>query len=290
LGLILIVMVPVTLWVLRKQTTRALEYIAIFSAGFAVVYVGIWQIHFSTATHIEPLLPDNGYYQASAEYKAILAAGAQNSPQSFPVMLRDSLKFVGHYSRGVPRLDLAKDDENGSPFFFWPVGARTINYRWETPNGSAYQYLTLVANPIAWGLGLFAVFAAAALLFASLVLPLKQKLRDPLFLGTMLALWICYMVAVSQLDRVMYLYHYFLPLMFSYILVGAVMMEIRLQGNKRMVMSLLCGVLIFAGFQAYRPFAFYEPMTDSAVARRAIFRLWELRCARCANDSPLVQH
>ena len=75
------------------------------------------QIHFSLGTTLQPQLPDNGYYRASASYKTILAKHLTSSPLSFPVMIADSMKFVGHYNGGVPRLDLCKSDENGSPFF-----------------------------------------------------------------------------------------------------------------------------------------------------------------------------
>lgn len=292
-SLILILLLPAAVVFLWKKKRMMGMFMGIAAMSFVIPYVAVWQTHFALGKTVVPELPDNGYYQASAEYKAILNEGATGNILNFPVMLRDSIKFVGHYQRGVPRLDLCKSDENGSPWFLWPVGGRTINYRWATSGGSAYRYLTLVANPAGWFLGLLGVVLAGALVLSEFFMGGKSLQQRTLLL-TFLALYCGFLAAVSQIDRVMYLYHYFMPLSFAWILFGIVVTEMHQLGGMKLTADrktwtlLACTALVFIGFQAYRPFAYYEPLLDKQVEHRNIVKVWELRCARCALESPLV--
>lgn len=259
-----------------------------------LAYVSVWQIHFSLGKKVIPELPDNGYYQASNELKAMLNTGKTDDFSSFPVMLRDHLKFGPHYTRGVPRLDLCKEDENGSPSYFWPFGARSINYRWAQENDNEYRYLYLQSNPIAWGIGLLSVVLSFVLLLAPLLFTVKEKLRHHFLLLTFFGLYCSYMFAVSRITRVMYLYHYFTPLLFSFILSALVVINIQRVGrlkvteDRRTVFMTILALLIFASFQFYRPLTYYEPLTDDAVKKRSVLQLWELTCVRCESLSWIV--
>lgn len=257
-------------------------------SGFLITYVAVWQIHFSIGKRVLPSLPDNGYYQASDTHKALLAAGKTN----FPLMLREHLGFLSHYAKGVPKLNLAKSDENGSPFFLWPFGARSISYRWETPDGSIYRYIYLQSNPVIWGLSLLGIMIAFALLATSVLVPnvsssMKYRTEIALWFG----IWLAYMLAVSQIGRVMYLYHYFIPLVFSFILFAYVFMELsqlgllKLTDTRKNWILLTFGILIFAAFHFYRAFTYYELISDASFKRRAFFPLWELKCVHCERES-----
>ena len=265
--------------------------------GFLFVFCSVWQIHFSVADRILPALPDGGYYQASEEYKAILTAGATSNPLAFATMMRDSQSFVGHYEAGVPRLDLCKMDENGSPYFFWPIGGRTINYRWETPNeGFHYKYLYLVPNPVVWGVGLLGLLFTLVIFLSSAFLSLKElpSRKTLLLLGSFALLYLGYMGAMSTLDRVMYLYHYFPPLLFSFFLFAISFFELKriagweLNHLRRTSILMVLAALIFVGFEFYRPLSHYEPISDAAFERRSIIRLWEMKCVHCEKESMLV--
>lgn len=270
---------------------RIAQFLSLSIAGFVITYVGIWQAHFIMGTKVIDSLPDGGYYQASEEYKTLI----NNKQVNTLLMMRENLSFLSHYAKGVPVLNLCKADENGSPFYFWPLGARSINYRWETPNGSYYQYITLQANPAIWGLSLVGILLGFVLLLGSWFVPGAKKLtyRNEILLWC--AMWLSYMIAVSQIDRVMYLYHYFLPLIFSFILTGYVFLELqqigvlKLTEAKKSWALLICGFLMFAGFHFYRPLTYYEPIDDFAFKRRMIFPLWDLRCVNCARQSKLAR-
>lgn len=301
-ALILILFVPFLVWKLwseghadpRVARQKIGRMLGAMSLAFAVVFCSVWYTHFAIGSIVNPVLPDQGYYQASEEYKVILNQGLTRSLSSFPVMLRDSLRFTSHYARGVPRLDLCKRDENGSPFYFWPLGARAINFRWETPEGTHYRYLYLQVNPMVWWMSFAAVLLAIGLLAAQLFFPLREPLRHRFLLTAFVTLYVCYMIAISQLDRVMYLYHYFPPLLFGFVICALVFLELRrfwtwefsAQGKK--IGLLLLSLLVFASFQFYRPLTYYQPLTDEQFKRRAFFGLWELSCVKCTKTSSLA--
>lgn len=284
----------VWLWTRVPSSRRSLTFMGILIVPFLIVYCSVWHMHFALGKTINAGLPDQGYYQASPEYRQLLAEGRTSSLLGFPAMLRDSLKYVTFYNRGAPRLDLCKTDENGSPPFFWPFGGRSINYRWETPDGQAYRYLYLQVNPVVWWAALAGVLVGAAFLVASWLLPPTRKLRNPLLLAVFVGMYVSYMLAVSTIDRVLYLYHYFIPLLFSFVVLGLVWEELQSFGKwtispqGRTIGALALAGLIFLSHQYYRPLTYYEPLTDAQVERRAIFPLWELHCVNCAKESPFV--
>lgn len=293
-GLIFILLFPAVVWRLLSDVRRIALFGFLSGFFFLLTYAGVWQIHFALGQRIVPELHSQGYYLASPEYKKILDEKKGGTLSAFPLELRDHLKFLPHYEKGVPRLDLCKPDENGSPWYFWPFGARTINYRWERADNEAIRYLYLQSNPLGWACGFLGVILSSFFLLSHVLLPTKEKLKHGFFMLLFLGLYVSYMVAVSQIDRVMYLYHYFIPLLFSYILFGLSILNLSRIGpavideNRRVLGMTVIGLLIFASFQLYRPFAFYEPITKGGVIRRAILPLWELTCVGCEKESMLV--
>ena len=294
LGLILILLLLPVLWKIMPHWKRALAFLGCFALPFLFVYCTVWEIHFALGRTVNPALPDAGYYQASEEYKTVLDTGRMGSLASFPVMLRDSWHFVSHYNGGAPRLDLCKEDENGSPVYFWPFGGRTINYRWETPEGERYSYLYLVPNPAVWWFAFAGLLLGCGLLASSVLCPPKKALKHRFLMGSLVAMYFSYMFVVSRIDRVLYLYHYFIPLFLTFIITALVFDELQTMGKKALhehgktAIALTLAALIFIGHQFYRPFSYYLPLTDAQFARRNIFNLWDLRCVNCPNENGLV--
>ncbi|MFH0770580.1 MAG: phospholipid carrier-dependent glycosyltransferase [Candidatus Peregrinibacteria bacterium] len=293
-GLILILLIPALLFVLWPRKHQFFTALPMILLGFFAVFCAVWWLHFSIGTSVSPTLSNSGYYEASAEYKAILGNGSTASLASFPILLRDSIAFVGKYNRGVPRLDLCKPDENGSPFYLWPFGGRSINYRWETPDGNVYRYLYLQVNPVIWWSATIGVFLAAAMFLLSFLVPFAFPLKNRLLIGTFLALYSGYMLTMARMTRVMYLYHYFVPLLFSFVLLALVLLELRQIGRwviteqRRTTVCFVLALFALLSFQFYRPFTYYEPMTDNQVMLRAMFPYWELHCVKCAKVSPVA--
>lgn len=293
-GLIFILLVPAALVRMYPDWKKISVFLGMSLIGFIVAFVAVWQIHFALGSRIVPELSNDGYYQASDQYKEILSDERNGSLASFPVMIRDSLTYITFYNQGVPRLDLCKPDENGSPAYFWPFGARSINYRWEKTADGAFRYLYLQSNPVAWLCGLLGVVLSAFFLLSRVLLPTGKPLKHGYLMLVFFGMYVSYMLAISQLDRVMYLYHYFIPLLFSFILFGLVIDTLetlgswRLTVNRKIVLMTIVGLSIFGAFQFYRPLTYYEPIRDDAFMRRALLPLWELTCVDCAKTSSLV--
>lgn len=293
-GLILLLLVPFILWHLAPDWRKIRSFALLGSLGFLLAYVGVWHTHFSLGSKIVATNNDKGYYQASKEYRAILEKGSNGSLLSFPTMMRDSWHYVSHYNGGVPKLDLCKTDENGSPFFYWPLGARSISYRWETPNGKIYRYLYLQSNPVIWLAGLLGIVLATMLLLSRIFNRSEERLKNPSMLLLVFLLYGCYMLAISQLSRVMYLYHYFLPLLFSFLLFALAYEEIRqifawsFTPSRKTTILLAFSAVAFMSFTYYSPLTYYQPLSDEAFQERNILRLWDLRCVNCKRDNPLL--
>lgn len=204
-------------------------------------------------------------------YAAYLHRERPLSPAVVLDASRDYLNFMFDDLKGVPRTD-----PNGSKPRVWPLGRGTINYRWDAIDGRT-AYVQLVGNPVGWYLGLAALLASAALI----VFWVSQALRragtargparpDPArraLIVMLLAQWLVYMGvhAYIGLERVMYLYHYFIALMMSYCLVPLVFAEAaeRWPVLRERQASIFAGmaVLLWAAFIFYAPLTFHWYLT-----------------------------
>jgi dolichyl-phosphate-mannose-protein mannosyltransferase len=292
-GLIFILLFPCVIYQLFPSTRKIVLFLSISVLSAIIAYVAVWHTHFSIAKTIVPELHTNGYYTSSEEYKSYLTTGTTSSLRHFGLMLRDSFAYMDQYEKGVPRLDLCKQDENGSPSYYWPFGARTINYRWEK-SGDDMRYLYLQSNPVGWACGLIGIVLAAFLLLTRVFNPTKEKLQHGFLLLVFYGLYVGYMIAISLIPRVMYLYHYFIPLLLSYILFVLAIINIRYVGrwkvdeNRRLLAMTFLAIAIFGAYQAYKPLTYYEPISGKSVERLSIVPLWELTCVGCTKVSPLV--
>lgn len=275
--------------------SRALKFICLFTLGAALCWLSVWQIHFYMGRTVVSTLDDQGYFYSSPRYREILEKDLPRGWMDFPQMLEDSLAFIKRHQAGVPKLNLCKADENGSPSFFWPIGARAINYRWESSGDGNYRYLYLQANPLVWWTGLLAVLMSWALLAASCFYPDGVVLKQRGHLLVFSAMYACYMLVMARLDRVMYLYHYFIPLIFSFILFALLLGEVgrlgRLRINLRhkqlgltLLASAVCGCFFF-----YAPLTYYWPLKHDSFKKRAWVSLWDLTCQGCPRTNRVCE-
>jgi dolichyl-phosphate-mannose-protein mannosyltransferase len=289
MGLILLLLLPATFIGILPHWRKAITALGLTSISFCLTFVAVWQIHFALISQMNPELPNKGYYEISSEYREILAEGQNRSLFSFPVMFRDAINYGTNYHQNVDELNLCDPDATGSPPLYWLVGAKAINYRWETPNGEDYRYLYLQSNPVIWGAGLLGVILSSAFFLTSLFLPVGNLFKNRFLLIVFLTLYWGYMIAISSIDRAMYLYHYFPPLLFSFCLFGLVVKEIpalgqwKLNERRRTLIVLFCITLILIAYWFYSPLTYYRPLTDAELERRAILPLWKLECVNCEN-------
>ena len=204
---------------------------------------------------------------------------------NFLTMLEKNIKYMSNYSKGVPRYNPCKKGENGSLAYGWAFGNKCINYRWEK-NGGKVKYLYLVPNPIIWLLGLIAMLCSFILVGAKYLygLPIKdKKLFDMITLFSFI--YLSYMFVITQLDRVMYLYHYFIPLIISLILLVLVFkyqFKEYIERKDKMVLSSIVIVVfsIMLTYYHFSPLTYYKAMDYREFSERIWFDHWQLKAIR----------
>jgi dolichyl-phosphate-mannose-protein mannosyltransferase len=249
------------------------------------VFFGIFYVHIATGTEVV----GNRTYKASSEYLDYLRKDETNSPAAFITGMKDHWRYMSEYADGVPRLDPCKPGENGSHAMGWPIGKKSINYRWDknTVDGVVQvRYMQLIGNPVVWLSVLAGVILSVGLLISRFVYGNKEK-DAPLFLwiSAFTTLYICYMVAILQIDRVMYLYHYLVPLVFGAInlsLVFAYIFRDEVVANNRhtMINAAVFALIVIGVFAFFSPFSYGFALTEDEFALRNWFGFWQLEVVR----------
>ncbi|MBN2895243.1 MAG: phospholipid carrier-dependent glycosyltransferase [Campylobacterales bacterium] len=245
-------------------------------AGLGAVAVFIFYLHFALGSTL-----GSNHYKASQEYQTILSEGKTASPANFGVMLRDNLVYMSDYSKGVPRYDACKKGENGSLAATWPFGNKSINYRWAKENGKV-SYLYLQANPMIWFAVVLAMITAFALLLGRFIFGLHVSNQRLFYLiGIFSAMYASYMITMFNIERVMYLYHYFIALFFGTFVLYLLFHYIFEEAIRRDSKVLYWAVLIFVAeilycFYLFAPFTYYQPLDTMEFYRRVWFSFWKL--------------
>lgn len=285
----------IAIWRLRSDRRRAIESALIMGAAALAVVVTVWEVHFMLARRVNPVLLENGYYvNPSNGARAFLASDRRLPLTELPALIRDALRYARWYDSARPPIDFCKPDEKASPFWMWPIGARAVAYWWDTAdNGRSFRYLYLQVNPVVWWTALGGVVIAVSLLIASAVAA-ARPLKNRFLLTVVTALYLGYFAPFPWIHGVMFLYHYFIPLILSFVLVALVDDEVMQLGRwpitiaqKRAVVAVwLVGAI--AVFWVYKPLTYYErPLTPADLQRRAILPLWDLRCVACPHTDGL---
>lgn len=249
-----------------------------FWLGGALVFVGAYYLHFRLGAKV---LGDR-YYQASTEYRQILETGNIQGLYPFVIALRDNLKYIPHYEGGVPKYDPCKAGENGSLPFAWPFGHKSINYRWEKTDGQV-RYLYLQGNPIIWFTGLAGVILASSLCLSRLVFHAAITNQRLFYLIKFLVVvyWV-YLGAMARIDRVLYLYHYFVPLLISLLLAFVLFLYLFEKAIARADRKILIGVILFVllilwSYRFFSPLTYYQPLSTEEFQARQWFDFWRLK-------------
>jgi dolichyl-phosphate-mannose--protein O-mannosyl transferase len=250
----------------------------LFLSAIALIFGGVYYVHAMLGQKVLA----NRYYAASNIYIQILADKQNADPLSFPIILRDNLHYISQYEAAVPKYKPNDPNENGSLPYTWPFGDKTINYRWETANGTT-KYLYLVGNPVIWFAGFVGIVAAVGLVIATLVLkrPIANK-KLFFIIVVLLALYIIYMCAVLPIQRVLYLYIYFIPLIFSLLLAFTMYIYIFEKAIQRRDKRLFIGTILFVlliilTYAFFSPLTYYQPLTRDQFLMRSWFSFWQMK-------------
>ncbi|MFT4075942.1 MAG: phospholipid carrier-dependent glycosyltransferase [Asticcacaulis sp.] len=164
-----------------------------------------------------------------------------------------------------------KTEPNGSQPVLWPFMAKAITYRWDF-DGKKTAYTHMLGNPVNWGLGLIGIVGAAVLIarrrFDRRETPdAEARARDYDRLEALFAMFMVFWTFHIYLGihRVMYIYHYFIGLALTFLLIALcfkiVARQVPLVAKYRF--GLLCGlsVLIACSYLFYAPLTYHQYMT-----------------------------
>lgn len=304
--LALILIIPVlalalSTWRRQRTLTGLTRSSLAFGLAALLTHGSVWQVHFLLGETIEPKLSGAGFYGASESLMQLHTEGKAGSFAAFPVYLTESLKFSGRYNAGVPKLNVCKVDENGSPWFFWPLGGKTIDYRREKLGPGLFRYVYLVPNIVGWASGFFGVLIWTALFCSRTFFPARagggQRIKGLGMPLVILAVYFAYMVAIALASkaRVLYLYHYFVPLVLSFLLFALYLSQRFSSAGKSspsVALSRLGAVLILcsaSGFLLFRPLTYFNEISNIELLAKPSLGLWNLRCVECDNDNPVYR-
>lgn len=251
----------------------------IFLAGTLIIYLGVFYIHIALG---EKIL-DSRTYLASGTYEKAMSENQEANPLYFPVAFKDNLAYAKQYEQSVPQYDPGKTVEDGSLPITWPFGDKSIRYLWEK-DGKEVRYLYFQGNPLIWLTGFAGVILAFILIVSHLIFKLEVKNKRIFFLiTTLFSLYILYMVSSVWVFsfRVLYIYHYLIPLLFSLFLAFLIFIYIFEKALKRNNRRLYIGtvVFVFAIFFMYRffsPLTYFQPLAGKEVFVRNWFSFWHL--------------
>ena len=263
---------------------RLLLTVPVGAGAAALVFLSVFYVHIGMGTKIIP----EHTYKASPQYLEAIREGHTWSLSTFMLGMADNWRYMSEYADGVPKLDECKPDENGSYALDWVLGKKTINYRRDsnTIDGKVItRYITIVVNPMVWFTAFIGILFSLGLIMSKFVYGQQEK-DTPLFywICAFTTLYVCYMIAILQIERVMYLYHYFIPLIFALINAALIFSYIYrddiLQNNKHLWINLgIFVALVIAVFAFFSPLTYGLPLSEDQFELRNWFGFWKLRVA-----------
>ena len=162
-----------------------------------------------------------------------------------------------------------KTEPNGSQPVLWPFMAKAITYRWDF-DGKKTAYTHMVGNPVNWGLGLVGIIGAAVLISRRRFDRTESQFaQDFDRLEALFAMFMIFWVFHIYLGihRVMYIYHYFIGLALSYLLIALCFKiaarQIPLVNKHRFSILCVLSVLIACSYLFYAPLTYHQYMTKT---------------------------
>ncbi|MDR2734869.1 MAG: phospholipid carrier-dependent glycosyltransferase [Spirochaetota bacterium] len=259
-------------WLIFTKKTMA-AVCGLIGVGFIV-----FMTHFSLGNH----LPGTLKQKFSPEYRAILNKGGTGNPFNFPIMLRDYFSYMSKYHETVPKYKKYDEKENGSRAITWPLGEKSIRYRYSKKDGKT-SYLYLQGNPAVWISGLVGLGFAFTLIMGRVFFKLPiTNTRLFWYIVFFFGLYAAYMASMMRIDRVMYLYHYFIPLFFSLFiaaLVFAYFFQKKMEEGNRVLIT-ACWIYfaeIVVCYAFFMPLTYFFPLSTREFLQRTWLNIWELK-------------
>lgn len=211
-------------------------------------------------------------------YKDYLNLQSPMTPTVLLAITTDYFQFMPIDHKGAPKLDLCKPGgEAGSYPLSWPLHARTINYRWDSANGFT-SYVQLAGNQISWYLGLSALLLSFITIINRRFFGISTgDVRNYPLIEIFTGLYVFFMLLHLYLgaQRVMYLYHYFIGLLISYILIVLNWQHLsdfhKISQRTRNIIVGSIAVCIIASGMFFMPLSKHWPLSKTQCEHRNIF-------------------
>jgi len=164
-------------------------------------------------------------------------------------------------------------DRNGSAPWAWPLARGAIVYRWDS-DGVTISYLALAPDLMAWPLSLAGVLGSIIMAIGDRLARRRGRPTDPSGWNSLLLISWCTMmtadIALAQAS-VMYLYHYFMPLVLGWVMGASIVRRTIGTASGRLARPalLLAAAAIMLGFLLLAPLAFHRPSGFQGCAERS---------------------
>ena len=196
-----------------------------------VVYLGAWAIHFSILT-----LPGSG---------DVWGVPTGNFAQDIVSIHQEMISANYNLTAGHPY---------GSKWWTWPFMIRPVFY-WQGNSGNQFVYL--LGNPAVWWGGFIFFCIAMLAMIVSAIQKKKIAIKNSGYAWLMIIGYLWAYVPLMRVPRVLFLYHYLTPLVFS-IIIAIWWMDKHVVRKKEFVIT-AC-IVIFLGFLYISPLTYGYPI------------------------------
>lgn len=214
----------------------------------AAVLAAVWVLAITLS--VSPLPPDRS--TAAGRIDAAYVSRDYQQESLLPAIVSYGIDYAAFMRDDLQ--GMATSDANASHPWQWLAGGGAITYRWDA-SGGRVSTIALIPNRVAW------LVSAAGVLWALALGCLRRGrgLRSDPVSVLLLGGWLLTIAALVWLDgqRVMYLYHYFIPLMLGYGLAARAWRSVGC--DERLAWPVLAGLTAYALLAL--PLALHQPVS-----------------------------
>ncbi|ESQ74126.1 phospholipid carrier-dependent glycosyltransferase [Asticcacaulis sp. AC402] len=273
-----------SLWTLRTRDNllKSLARGGVAAGGFLATVALVFALH----VVLNPKAPDPASKSGERDLRAMSQPYKDwlldKRPLDLSVIWNGSYDYYKYMKGDFTGAILT--EPNGSQPILWPFMHKIINYRWDF-DGKRTAYIQMVGNPVNWGLGIVAIVGAAVLIVGRR----SRRLSDggqaedfnrlEAIFAMFMIFWLFHIFLGTQ--RVMYVYHYFIGLALSFMMLPLVF---RIAARKfafldkhRFIVLCSVSVLIAASYLFYAPLTYHQLMSRQACEMRN----WPVKMVVC---------
>lgn len=233
------------------------------TAGFFVllpflIYLSVFTIHFSLLDHSG----DGDAFMTPEFRKTLVGSADYDDPDIQPLSMFEKFTELNKEMYGAnQRLDATHP--YSSQWFQWPFMTRPIYY-WNSADSSSRIYL--LGNPVIW----WSSTVAVLLVTLSVIVRQKYLIHDTKYL-ILFSGYALNLLPFIGVKRVMFLYHYFIPLIFAILML--VYLIDRSRHRKQLFIAL--GIASLVAFLFFAPLTYGLKLSPDAYNLRVWFGSWQ---------------